>query len=71
MTIEIGDIVEYIGMRHKSSGPVIGFAIDKDKDFALIKWFKDPNAITIGLNHDATKWMHIAFLHKVSEDIDL
>ena len=46
MTIGVGDIVEFIGMRHYQNGvPVVGFVIDKDKEFALVEWFKDPRAI--------------------------
>lgn len=70
MKIEIGDIVEHIGMRHnrREDKPVIGFVTDKDKEYALVQWFKDPRTIEIDPH---TKWMNIAYLRKVSEDIDL
>jgi len=70
MTIEIGDIVEHIGMRHNrgEDKPVIGYVTDKDKEYALVQWFIDPRAIQIDPH---TKWMNIAYLQKLSEDIDL
>ena len=73
MTIEIGDIVEFIGMRHYREGEaVIGFVTDKDKEYALVQWFIDPRAIEIKItSNPQTKWMHIAYLQKLSEDIDL
>ena len=72
MTIEVGDIVEFIGMRHYQNGvPVVGFVIDKDKDYALVEWFKDPRAIEIGRGSDHSKWTNIAYLRLISEDVDL
>jgi hypothetical protein len=74
MTIEIGDIVEFIGMRHNrgEDKPVIGYVTDKDKEYALVQWFIDPRAIEIKqTSNPQTKWMHIAYLQKLSEDIDL
>ena len=73
MTIEIGDIVEFIGMRHyRENKPVIGYVTDKDKEYALVQWFIDPRAIEIReTSNPQTKWMHVAYLRKVSEEIDL
>jgi hypothetical protein len=73
MTIEIGDIVEYIGMRHDRGEdiPVIGYVTDKDKEYAFVQWFIDPRAIEIKQTSNPPKWMHIAYLQKLSEDIDL
>jgi len=74
MTIEIGDIVEFIGMRHNrgEDKPFVGFVMDKDKEYALVEWFKDPRAIEIRATSNAqTKWMHIAYLQILSEDIEV
>ena len=74
MTIEIGDIVEYIGMRQSrgEDKPVIGFVIDKDNQYAHVEWFKDPRTIEIGAPPpNPVKWTNIAYLRKVSEDVDL
>lgn len=74
MTIEIGDIVEYIGMRHNrgEDKPLIGFVTDKDNQYVYVEWFIDPRAIEIGAPpSNPVKWTNIAYLRKVSEDIDL
>ena len=72
MTIEIGDIVEFIGMRHyREDNPVVGYVADKDKDYAFVQWFLDPRTIAINPASEPTKWMNIAYLRKVSEDVDL
>jgi hypothetical protein len=69
--INVGDIVEYIGMRQisENDGPIIGYVIESDSDYVNVEWFISPRIISINhATNKETKWIHNAFLKKHNND---